>query len=681
MKLEKRVYAVICGIMLVSVIGVMAGCTGFFLDPKPAASAGSADSIWKSIIEVGEENNKRTVPTITQNRPTFIVASYAHPNKGGDYERAWNSGNFDPEEVTFFEGGLSPRRVWEMIPDDIKPYTLLSIHPNFMWGRGETNKAQQKRWIEDQLGVCQKYNIPVILVMQSAWTWYYCFNTIYPYSGNKEDEKWIDMIVEKYPCLQGFNATEEHHENAMTIAERVAKWTRYCAEKSEELDDRSLTFFLFDSHSHFFEYPKHPEFKEMLEKYGRNHFVYGYKDTLKGNWHPMYALSQGAWLNGDAAAFGGLTDTWTWNMRGWTEMFSSRRGSYGDNWYQTMSYPEGFLFIYMLMMYANGATVFNFEIPFHVEGNALDPSDGYKTHVSECMANVFIPTVRFMTGSGADGFTDKHPAPSKAYMIDNSKVIQQGNWQRPDAMQVDGDGDGWGSIETNATGQYGMLPYLTNEMTIKDLKGKTINNRNWNEYPRQTIKRDGETKQNSANASWRKAENQTDSNGTWYVFNYWVNPTDTDPDVNRRQYAKLPLDKNGDFSKVENSYDGDWVELSLTPHTGVYLVEKGNKKYEVFMSNYRLNKDHVFQESNHGLQNDWKFVIPNMTTDGKYTADNIAKGRTGDGRKTFFTFNNDVKSIKVLGAQNNVGKPSVRKNEKELVVTGNGWVHFEVEIN
>ena len=613
--------------------------------------------------------------TATNTDPLLIVSGYAtHLNGMYDPSR--------PDDINWWEGWQNIEMVWNSIPDSLKPYSCFSFHTNFIVGsrRGTygsyAGDDALKRWFEDQIKICQRNKIPVVPVVWSAWPDWYAFNEIDP--SKTEWRQWLEYMVKTYSCIKGFVSTENHHTTVENNVPRFNSWLEFC-------DQYDLKFIIGDSANSIYKYTTDPTFVEAVKKYGKDHLIMNVKDTKPLRWAIGYSYMQGLWLNDQNYAYGALIDTWTWNLRGQTKLGSTANNQ-SESVRQALIYPEGLLHNYLMTQYINGATIFNFEIPWQVYG--------IKGKTSEVMANVIAPFFQWMV---------ENPAPSKDEILEMTKYVFHGDGMAEGANNYEKlypDGMLLGLVrELHKTGRYGLVPGLLQELEpngglksaidggrIEKFDGTpNMNSDNliaqnlWEEkYPDKSLNSTLGSGKTPAFVAHRNTSG-TGNKDTWYLYNYIFNDAGAfTPGNESLQYAKIPL---GGISS------GKSLEIAMTPHTGVIVKEVEAGKIEVSMSNYRLNKDHVMDGPPNGIVAGgvyiggsplaaYTWIEDNMTSGGINVPANIANGI----RNTVFTFSG-VEYFSPKITQNQENSPSTlnpRASDKSITVTGNGWIRFEV---
>lgn len=651
--------------MLSLYVLLLSGCFGLVGNDSGLIGNGTDSGNVDTVLE----GNFSGPLVISPERPLLIVSGYAtHIN-----------GQYNPDEAEsdkWWEGFQTPTMVWNSIPDSLKPYSIFSFHTNFVVGsrRGTygayAGDDMLKRWFEDQIKVCQRNEIPVVPIIWSAWKDWYAFNEIDP--ADETWREWLDYLVTTYSCIKGFVTTENHHASRDVNVPRFNSWLEFC-------DAHDLKLFIGDSANSIYTYTEDSTFKAAVEKYGKDHLVMNVKDTKPLRWAIGYSYMQGLWLNDQNYAYGALIDTWTWDLRGYKKLGDSSGG--GEQVRQALIHPEGLLHNYLINQYINGATVFNFEIPWQVYG--------IYGRTSEVLENVVAPFFEWMV---------ENPAPTKDEILEMTRYVFYGDGMAAAANNYEKlypDGMLKGLVmELHKTGRYGLVPGLLKDLnpngalkraidsgkiTIFDgspngSNDNLVEQAKWEEaYPDKSLNSELKEK-HLAFVAHRKTAG-TGNTDTWYLYNHKVNDV-TASDVNKMdgsdtQYARIPLGE---------ANSGKKLEVALLPHTGVIVKDYGNGRGEVFMSNFRLYKDHAMEDlpsggvyigGKPGPAYEW--ILENMTVDGSKVQDNIKQNV----RDTRFTFYGTASSEAFVTARQTNGQIVLKQEGSVVTITGNGWLRFE----
>ena len=617
-------------------------------------------------------------------RPVFVATVYGN-NATGDNGRYVDHNT--PEAGHWFENDISPRVMWGLIPENLKKYSVLGIHANAPNnGQNAQNKQETKRFYDEQLTICDELQAPAMIVVMAARGGYgssnYSFNGITP--DNEDDKKWIKDMVAKHPSLKGF-ITSEHYWTGYGSGDdpHHGKWLRAAAtlDKTLLIHDK-----VFDSSNYFSD----AQFKQYALEHGDEHLILGTKYTSAGDQHEAHSYAQGAWLTGVSHAYGGLIDTWSWAERGYGEPMTNSKDSYaGSGQYRYKSngvtqYPGGVLASFMMQMYLNGATVFNFEAPWVIcasEGKA-------STH----MVDVIAPFFDWMA---------ENPAPTEADIRSLTKYYFTGTRVNPGNIYPPTFDPG-NNDASYKTGRYGLVPFVSSnlfatpevvETQLKKLGGfakasgaKVTSSDskfadNWDDIEDGYYEDPSLPKTRGGDGDTFAAIRNIGGADTYYFYNTHIGGK-VMTDESHVQYARIPIG-----TEIECDIENDsstatkFMEVGLTPHTAVIVKREATDTLRIWMCNARVDTSTspAFDGTKTGEWNDGRvgmdyWITQNLCIGGSHTAQN--QQRWERDTKFYFDGVTSVECQRVDGQSNS----SVSANGTTVTAHSNGWLEFVVTV-
>lgn len=631
-------------------------------------------------------DNPRIIASNT--RPVFVATVYG--NNGTGHLGAYVAGN-DPEALHWFENDISPRVMWGLIPENLKTYSVIGIHANTNEsGSGGTNKmdkAGTRRFYDEQLTICDEIQAPAMIVIMAArgssGSSYYSFNGIDP--TVEEDKKWIKEMVAKHPSLKGFITSEHYwtYYNQGGDDAHHGKWLRAAValDKTLLIHDK-----VFDSSNYFSD----TQFKSYALQHGDDHLILATKYTSAGEQHEAHSYAQGAWLTGVSHAYGGLIDTWSWAERGYGEPMTNSKdsgtGRYVSN--GVTQYPGGVLASFMMQMYLNGATVFNFEAPWVIcasEGKA-------STH----MVDVIAPFFDWMV---------KNPAPTEAEMRSMTKYYFTGSKVNPTNIYPPTFDPG-NNDATYKTGRYGLVPFVSQNLFngVEGTKAQLKKLGGFNEAMGDLVSDSGQKfGQNWDNPSDGYYEDPSlpktkggegepfaairsiGGSDTYYFYNTHIGGKSM-TDESHIQYARIPIG-----TEIECDIENDicsankFMEVGLTPHTAVIVKREANDSLRIWMCNARVDTSSCpgFGDNAPATGTQWTngrvgmdyWIAQNLCIGGSHTDQNKARWE----RDTKFYFEGSLTSVECRRVD---GQPNstVSVSDKTVTARSNGWLEFVVTV-
>ena len=581
---------------------------------------------------------------ISNTSPLMMIPLYAN---GETYSQS--------EKEYGFWGDDTLSGKWEEVPDDLKPYTVIELHPDDLPKRDGAVQDFYEHFLKEAQNhvdpeTKESDPIPIVLTVYTAG------NQSYYTAAHWITNDWIEEMYRNYSCLQGLFCTENYWVWASGIESRCADYLTISAKYGG--------YFIWSEQNNGAAIEKamgtqgQTAFKAAVEKYS-DYFIFMYKNTPagEGNDAPTSSYMTGLWLADYVYQWGGLMDTWKWYETGKWKLFETGNIGKSQGNRQWLTEPEALVGIEAMMIYTNGGCVYNFEHPAYTYGVQNEQSPLYKNVIQEFFRYVI-----------------ENPAPSKEEMLASTKAIVRGN------LSSMGNGNFFVGLNTEmaqsptyTTGRYGNIPFVPSSISLSKLEevfaGKDIEIVEQGDSRISTLS----NRQDFFNSLYAE-EYQGDIfakkvDNTWYVANYKYNE-------NVNQTAE----------NMEMIIDDKKVKASaiLEPHSYVVLQEKDNV-VSVKVNNYRTNKDELWEDATTTSE---AASLPEMTKKEALSwvfSNYIHNTQDQERRETTITLsgwnhNPEIKNIE--GVDGNYSNPSVTYDEKtgtvQITVISNGYVYFDI---
>mgnify|MGYP004548373443 FL=1 len=581
---------------------------------------------------------------ISNTSPLMMIPLYAN---GETYSQS--------EKEYGFWGDDTLSGKWEEVPDDLKPYTVIELHPDDLPKRDGAVQDFYEHFLKEAQNhvdpeTKESDPIPIVLTVYTAG------NQSYYTAAHWITNDWIEEIYRNYSCLQGLFCTENYWVWANGIESRCADYLTISAKYGG--------YFIWSEQNNGVAIEKamgtqgQTAFKDAVEKYS-DYFIFMYKNTPAGEGNDASTSSYmtGLWLADYVYQWGGLMDTWKWYETGKWKLFETGNIGKSQGNRQWLTEPEALVGIEAMMIYTNGGCVYNFEHPAYTYGVQNEQSPLYKNVIQEFFRYVI-----------------ENPAPSKEEMLASTKAIVRGN------LSSMGNGNFFVGLNTEmaqsptyTTGRYGNIPFVPSSISLSKLEevfaGKDIEIVEQGDSRISTLS----NRQDFFNSLYAE-EYQGDIfakkvDNTWYVANYKYNE-------NVNQTAE----------NMEMIIDDKKVKASaiLEPHSYVVLQEKDNV-VSVKVNNYRTNKDELWEDATTTSE---AASLPEMTKKEALSwvfSNYIHNTKDQERRETTITLsgwnhNPEIKNIE--GVDGNYSNPSVTYDEKtgtvQITVISNGYVYFDI---
>lgn len=581
---------------------------------------------------------------ISNTSPLMMIPLYAN---GETYSQS--------EKEYGFWGDDTLSGKWEEVPDDLKPYTVIELHPDDLPKRDGAVQDFYEHFLKEAQNhvdpeTKESDPIPIVLTVYTAG------NQSYYTAAHWITNDWIEEMYRNYSCLQGLFCTENYWVWASGIESRCADYLTISAKYGG--------YFIWSEQNNGAAIEKamgtqgQTAFKDAVEKYS-DYFIFMYKNTPagEGNDAPTSSYMTGLWLADYVYQWGGLMDTWKWYETGKWKLFETGNIGKSQGNRQWLTEPEALVGIEAMMIYTNGGCVYNFEHPAYTYGVQNEQSPLYENVIQEFFRYVI-----------------ENPAPSKEEMLASTKAIVRGN------LSSMGNGNFFVGLNTEmaqsptyTTGRYGNIPFVPSSISLSKLEevfaGKDIEIVEQGDSRISTLS----NRQDFFNSLYAE-EYQGDIfakkvDNTWYVANYKYNE-------NVNQTAE----------NMEMIIDDKKVKASaiLEPHSYVVLQEKDNV-VSVKVNNYRTNKDELWEDATTTSE---AASLPEMTKKEALSwvfSNYIHNTKDQERRETTITLsgwnhNPEIKNIE--GVDGNYSNPSVTYDEKtgtvQITVISNGYVYFDI---
>jgi len=519
---------------------------------------------------------------VDEEHPLLLVSIYAQTKK----QDWWGSGV--PKGVPA-QGNLSVTGVWEMIPDDLKPYTAIQLHGDDFIGHGYGGYGDHDAlwaWYSYFVDQAEAYNatqqdkskhINLYLTLMTG-------GTPISYLDRTIPDAELLQFLDDHECIKGVVLSENHNNrNTVGVAQVTAKYLKLMAQKGcylvlTDLDkpDANMMEKWFNDTD---------ELYNAAKKYHK-YLIINSKSTSGSGFNTVRSFALGTWLAGLADNWGALTDAWAWYESGFAQLFKPNTRPNYEDVRRVYTFPETLFAMTMLQCYANGAVVFNAEHPFYCTG--------VNDKASWVLKESILPAFRYIV---------QHPAADRDTVAAQIKAGIFTNGQYLPANYVDGlYGNQWDSNFLQTTGRYRVLPIFTKYVQDADVPAHILKNKlSVNDF------------RSSAAATRERLEGLYlkhytgtayavelyGSESRWLVMNSSFNE-------NNAQNAVI-VPKTATFATQ--------MELALTPHT--YLVtSEATDTLTIDLNNFRADKDELWVSGKSLNNTDWATVSPSGSWNG-----------------------------------------------------------------
>lgn len=490
---------------------------------------------------------------ISNTSPLLMMPLYAN---GSEYTK----GNYS------FWGEDTLVGKWQNIDPELKPYTVIQVHPDDLPHRVgvaqefyEKILEQAQNYVNPTTG--QNEPIPVVLTVYTAG------NQSHYTAAHWISMEWIDRMYEKYSCLQGIFSTENYWVWADNVESNAAEYL--------ELSARHGGYFIWSEQNNGASIEKalgtqgRTIFKDTVEKYWEN-FIFMFKNTPahEGNDAPTVSYMTGLWLADYAYQWGGLMDTWKWYETGKWKLFENSGIGKTQGNRQWLTQPEAMLGSEALNIYLNGGSVYNFEHPAYTYGVRNEESPLYSTVIETFFKYVI-----------------NNPAPSKEDVLATTKIMINGNFssKRNGHFYVDINTDTHQS-PLYITGRYGVIPAVPSSISADVLSAKlpqhiqvvSLNDSRMSSVSnRKNLLNGLYPEEYSGNIFGDKIDNRA------FIYNYEYNRDN---------------DQTGSFD-----LNGKGFDVTLKSHS-FSIVEDIATGLNIKLNNFRINKDSLWADASNSTQ-------------------------------------------------------------------------------
>lgn len=582
---------------------------------------------------------------ISNEQPLLMMPLYAHGPKyeNGDYA-FWG-------DDTFIEK-------WESIPDELKPYTVMELHPDDL----PKDETSAEDFYEHYLEIAQNYvnpktnknePIPVVLTVYTAG------NLSEYTAAHWLTTEWIDEMYENYSSLQGLFSTENYWIWTDTVESNAADYL--------ELSAKHGGYFIWAEQNNGASIEKAmgsegvTDFKKAAEEYWEN-FIFMYKNTpaAGGEDAPTSSYMTGLWLTDYAYQWGGLMDTWKWHETGKWQLFEDSNIGQSQGNRQWLTEPEAMLGMEALNIYLNGGSVYTFEHPSYTYGVKNEKSPLYE--------NVIEQFLKYIVAQ---------PAPSKEEIRNKTKVMLH-----DDFSNLEG-GDFFAGLNTEfaqtplyTTGRYGNIPAvptaIERDKIEKTLAGTNIDIIDSEKTDLSTLEKRKEMFDNLYPEMYQGDIFAQNLDNRWFVYNY--------------KYNEDVVQTGEDMVLANTGEEGkEWsANVTIEPHT--YVIFEGfDGKLNVNLNNYRVNKDELWEGAS---TSDEAKQLPEMSKqeaiDWVYT-NYINHTKDEEKRLSTIVINEITSEPKIenlSGLEDNYQTPEIdydpEKNRATVTINANGYIHFNL---
>lgn len=429
---------------------------------------------------------------------------------------------------------------WNLVPDDVKPYTVIELHPGKICTPNVCvphDTTALRAWFIKMLDLAQSNNIPVIMVVQSAG------------ATDTVPTDWVEQQFANYSVLKGIMNSENYWCSNNTIVTNAANYIASCAKYGAYYiwhDQEAWWWEQIMTNSSFY--------NACVQNPGN--VILSFKNTPAQDCASTDSVIKGFWLSGLTGNWGGDMDTWKWWERGDSSLFAAPGKDRSGDLRTVTTEPESMLGMEMMNIYCNGGTVYNFEDPLYTFADNDTASLAFTKGI--------LPFFRYAI---------QNPAPSKATVLANTKVAfwgKDGGISQMSNFFIGLSNDD-NRMPLYATGRYDIIPVIPAQLSQSDVTanfpGVTIVTKNSSELSdSRNYFNSKYPKLYNGNAFAERLDNR------WFVYN-----SNANVDVN--QTAQLPLYTNS----------CDELDMTVTPHTYAIVNEQSNK-LDITLNNYRVDK-------------------------------------------------------------------------------------------
>lgn len=508
---------------------------------------------YKNESDVQEYSKRRVIDNA---HPMFFEAAYC-----SDIYTTYQK---DPAQL---QGWNTIAGRWNTIDDDLKDYTVLSMHLNNLYPYSNHNVGQSG--LQDYYENClqQAYEvgekgIPTALMLINASDVPNVSETApgsaVDYNPTKDvDMQWVDLMFRMYPNMQGVFSTESFWSGAHgEVAEATAKMLR--------IADSHGGFLLWSEANHnniINNVSGNANYRKAIEDCGQSLFA-TYKNT-RGSQDSNATLSMimGNWLAGYTGGFGILSDTWAWGNSGNGDIYKTHNFG-GKPWTTNVCMPDAILGMQMLSAYLEGGTVYTFEWESVIGTN--DTKAPSYDHVIEEVLKYIV----------------KNPAPTRKEVLDRTKFMV---YNEPSGAIYENTVGPNNVMSLYSTSRYGAIPCVSTGFGSKDAIIAKMQLTAANEGSACPTLVDNNDPRLSDEEFMKKLYPITyvgdafadKYNDTWFFYNSSIN-TDV------KQTATVPLEVNetARFTTV------------IDPHAFLRMTESDNgQKININLNNYRVNRN------------------------------------------------------------------------------------------
>lgn len=445
---------------------------------------------------------------------------------------------------------------WAAIPDDIKPYAAIELHPAKVCKPTSCiprDTPELRAWYVNMLKEAELLKIPVFMVVMSAGE----RNTVPP--------EWLAEQFETYSVLRGVMNIENYWIYNDDLPTNAARYLEVCA--------RYGAHYIWHDHENWFwqRVMSNQAFADAAAKHPKN-LVIATKNTPIRDDASTDSIVNGMWLTNVCDNWGASMDTWKWWEKHYTMPFEPK-GTRKRDMRSYASEPEAMIAMEMMNVYANGGTVYNFECAAYTFMDNDVPTPAF--------LNAIVPFFRFACNN---------PAPSREEVRARTKAVF---WEKDGGIEslpdfyrgLSSDDE---SMPLYDSGRYHALPVImarVDESTIrKCVPGAQILTKNSPELEHKKEYLDSlYTVASEGDAFAQRVGN------AWLAYN-------SNDNVDKGQNALLPL--------LVNSCDK--ISVSLESHTYA-IVQEVAHSLVITVQNYRTDKSDMRSlEGDFDASQSWK---------------------------------------------------------------------------
>lgn len=478
---------------------------------------------------------------LLKNFDEFKIGVPAKPKRVIDSENPLNLVNYYGNEPLL--------DLWQSIPDNQKPYTIILLIPGqVLLPKCEQALKNLEKWADE----CEANQIPYSIQNINGET---------HMEARPPIQYLEDRFASRHQYFYGLNAAELYNgvtwrgeaesDNSLYIIDMIklcAKYGAFFIWSDTNLNYKSgmLLHWLENNDSFYSAFKSYSDYIFLMNK-----------ESIADP--STYAVMQGLWMSGLIGGWGVKSDWWHWQVDGYKSLFGKNDNLVDNEWEQIFSFPENMYVQSMMLVMSRGGCCFAQEAPNFSVSYGGRPIAGYEYAISPLLDRII------------DG---RIVIPNKEDVFAKTKfaVLGKQNYQLPN----------YNFSESNlypAQGAGGIVPLLPSNLRRQERseflrRGVVLVNYkvSEDEFMRVYGSNDADTY-------------LTNTAQSWYFINNLENKEGS-------KYAKF----EPKFASSGSFY------IKAEEHTSAIITDKQNG-FNVYLSNYRTDKTAMLAKSGDGVYN------------------------------------------------------------------------------